>query len=180
MTTKSTAYVEKWKNLPWSKFDQDLFRLQHRVYKATKEGNDYRVKRLQNLIIGSPCSRYLAVRQVSQLNSGKKTAGVDNIRSLGPKQRLILAEKLKNISNWQHEKLRRVYIFKPNGEQRPLGIPTINDRAMQCLIKYALEPVYEAQASRGSFGFRPGRSAWDIQGNIFKNLQSTKVTKNES
>ncbi|MGC1204550.1 MAG: reverse transcriptase domain-containing protein [Flavobacteriaceae bacterium] len=173
MTTKSNAYVEKWNTLPWSQFDKDLFRLQHRVYKAAKEGDYYRVKRLQNLILGSPCSRYLAVRQVSQFNSEKPTAGVDNIRSLGPKERLILAEKLKKISNWQHEKLRRVYIFKPNGKQRPLGIPTINDRAIQCLIKYALEPVYEAQASTGSFGFRPGRSAWDIQGTIFKNLQPT-------
>ena len=60
---------------------------------------------------------------------------------------------------------------------RPLGIPTLEDRAIQCLLKYALEPVYEGYASRGSYGFRPGRSTLDIQNNIYKNLQSTSFTK---
>lgn len=172
VTTKESSYVEKWKNLPWSKFDQDLFQLQHRIYKATNAGNFNLVKRLQKLLLSST-ARYLAVRQVSQLNQGKKTAGVDGVKSIGYKQRLILAEKLFNLSGWEHQKLRRIYIPKPSGEKRPLGIPTIDDRAVQCLIKYALEPVYEAQASRGSYGFRPGRSAWDIQCNVYKNLQST-------
>jgi group II intron reverse transcriptase/maturase len=172
MTTKDFSFVEKWKRLPWSKFDHDLFRLQHRIYEATKSGNNNLVKRLQTLLFNSN-ARYLAVRQVTQLNRGKKTAGVDGIKSIGYKERLILADKLFNLSEWKHQKLRKIYIPKPSGEKRPLGIPTINDRAVQCLIKYALEPVYEAQASRGSYGFRPGRSAWDIQNNIYKNLQST-------
>lgn len=173
MMAKDQTYAEKWKTIPWSKFDQNLFRLQHRIYKATKAKNYNLVKRLQTLLLNSSNARYLAVRQVSQLNTGKKTAGVDGIKSIGYKERFALTENLIDLSNWGHQKLRRVYIPKPNGEKRPLGIPTINDRAVQCLIKYALEPVYEAQASRGSFGFRPGRSTWDIQNNIFKNLQST-------
>lgn len=172
MTTKDFSFVEKWEKLPWSKFDHDLFRLQHRIYEATKSGNINLVKRLQTLLLNSN-ARYLAVRQVTQLNIGKKTAGSDRIKSLGYKERLILADKLINLSEWKHQKLRRVYIPKPSGEKRPLGIPTINDKALQCLIKYALEPVYEAQASRGSYGFRLGRSAWDVQNNIYKNLQST-------
>ena len=172
MTTKETSFVEKWKKLPWSKFDHNLFRLQHRIYEATKSGNINLVKRLQTLLLNSN-ARYLAVRQVTQLNTGKKTAGIDGIKSVGYKERLILVDKLINLSEWKHQKLRKVYIPKHSGEKRPLGIPTINDRAVQCLIKYALEPVYEAQASRGSYGFRPGRSAWDIQNNIYINLKST-------
>ena len=171
MTTKH--FVDNWKNLPWKSFERDLFHLQHRIYEAGKNDNTKAICNLQRLILGSPCSRYIAVRQVSQLNMGKKTAGVDGISSLNPKQRLILADELKNLNNWEHQDLRRIYIPKPNGKQRPLGIPTIKDRAMQCLVKYALEPVYESIASRGSYGFRPGRSTWDVQSNIFLNLQST-------
>ena len=172
MTTKEN-FVEKWKELPWKNFEKNLFRLQHRIYKANLENDTNRVYRLQSLILGSSCSRYLAVRQVTQLNMGRKTAGVDGKSLLTPKHRLELADELKNLANWKHQDLRRVYIPKPNGEQRPLGIPTIKDRAMQCLVKYALEPVYESIASKGSYGFRPGRSTWDIQTNIFLNLQST-------
>jgi RNA-directed DNA polymerase len=165
--------VETWKNLSWKTFDKQLFRLQHRIFKATKKGDLQQVIKLQSLVLGSACTRYLAVRQVTQLNLGKKTAGIDGLASFHPKQRLQLADELKNISSWKHQPLRRIYIPKSNGDQRPLGIPTIQDRAMQCLIKYALEPVYEAYASRGSYGFRPGRSTWDIQINVFNNLRSS-------
>jgi RNA-directed DNA polymerase len=76
------------------------------------------------------------------------------------------------MKNWTHQKLRRIYIPKANGKQRPLGIPTIRDRAMQCLVKYALEPVYEAYVSDGSYGFRPRHSRWDVQNRLFQNLRS--------
>ena len=173
VATKDNSYVEKWKKLPWSKYDQDLFRLQHRIYKATQKGEYYKVKKLQSLILGSQGARSLAVRQITQLNIRKKTPGIDGIRSLNCKQRLQLVKDLKKLSTWEHLPLRKEYILKSNGEKRTLGIPTIRDRAVQCLIKYALEPVYEAQASNGSFGFRPGRSTWDIQSNIFRNLKLT-------
>jgi len=166
------SYTDEWKKLPWKKFQQNLFRLQHRIYQAAKQ-NDYdSVKRLQSLLLGSKSSKYLAVRQVTQLNAGKKTAGVDGISSLNPKERLQLVTELDSIRTWKHRKVRRVYIPKPNGKQRPLGIPTINDRAMQCLVKFALEPVYEAYASDGSYGFRPGHSTWDVQNRLFQNLRS--------
>jgi RNA-directed DNA polymerase len=80
MTTKRNSFVEKWKNLPWLSFNQDLFRLQHRVYKATQKGDYYRVKKLHNLILGSAGARYLKVRQVTQLNLGKIIAGTDVIK----------------------------------------------------------------------------------------------------
>lgn len=170
--TNNIDYIEEWKKLPWKSFEKTLFRLQHRLYKASKEKDYSNCKKLQSLILGSACSRYLAVRQVTQLNSGKKTAGVDERKSLTPKERLKLAEELKALNNWKHQLIKRVFIPKSNGERRPLGIPTLKDRAMQCLVKYALEPHYEAYASNGSWGFRPGRSTQDVQKVIFLNLNS--------
>lgn len=173
MTVKNLkSYTDEWKTLPWKKFQQNLFRLQHRIYKATKQNDLNSVKRLQSLLLGSKSSKYLAVRQISQLNTGKKTAGIDGIKSINPKDRLLLVNELDSLRTWKHRKLRRVFIPKPNGKQRPLGIPTLKDRAMQCLVKYALEPVYEANASDGSYGFRPGHSTWDVQNRLFQNLKS--------
>ena len=170
MTNKQNVYTEEWKTLPWKDFEKTLFRLQHRLYKASRENNLTLCKKLQSLIIGSASSRYLAVRQVTQLNTGKKTAGVDGLSSLNHKERLQLAKELKLINGWKHQPIRRMYIPKPNGKMRPLGIPTLKDRAMQCLMKYAMEPYYEARFSHGSWGFRPGRSTHDIQKTIFINL----------
>lgn len=172
MTNRQKVYIEEWKKLPWKTFEKTLFRLQHRLYKASREKDIAQCKKLQSLILGSTCSRYLAVRQVTQLNHGKKTAGVDGRSSLNHKERLQLADELKSIKDWKHQPIRRVFIPKPNGKMRPLGIPTIRDRAMQCLVKYALEPYYEPMFSHGSWGFRPGRSTHDIQKIIFLNLST--------
>jgi len=170
MTVKNiNACADEWKSLPWKQFQQNLFRLQHRIYKAAKQNDSDTVKRLQNLLLGSKSSKFLAVRQVTQLNSGRKTAGVDGLKSLNPKERLQLVTELDSMRTWKHRKLRRVF---PNGNQRPLGIPTLRDRAMQCLVKYALEPVYESYASDGSYGFRPGNFTWDVQNRLFQNLKS--------
>jgi RNA-directed DNA polymerase len=174
MTDKTLAFcTDEWKDLPWKQFDKTLYRLQHRIYKAAQQNDVESIKNLQSLLVGSNCAKYLAVRQVTQLNTGKRSAGVDGLSKLDPKQRMQLAAELSQLNNWKHQKLRRVYIPKDNGTQRPLGIPTIRDRAMQCLIKYALEPVYEATASNGDFGSRPGHSTWDIQKFMFHNLNSS-------
>ena len=113
---------DKWKQLPWKKFQRIVFRLQRRIWKA-KIANNYRlVRQLQKLLLRSQAAKFLAVRQVTQLNKGKKTAGVDGIKSLSPKQRLNLVLEL-DVNQWQHQPLRRVWIPKSKGERRGLGIP---------------------------------------------------------
>lgn len=170
MTVKTLkAYTDEWKKLPWKKFQQNLFRLQHRIYKAAKRYDDDSVKRLQSLLLGSKSSKYLAIREITHINPGKKTAGINGIKFLNPKEGLHLLNDLNSIRTWKHRKLRSVYIPKPNGKKRIFGIPTINDRTMQCLVKFALEPVYEAHASDG---FRPLKSTWDVQNLLFQNLKS--------
>jgi RNA-directed DNA polymerase len=167
-------YSESWKNLNWKKFRKDIFRLQCRVFKAIREGNKRKALSLQKLILKSKAARFLAIRQVSQLNAGKKTAGIDGKKSLTFKERFELEALLKaSCNNWHHQKLRSIPIPKKDGTTRMLKIPTIADRAWQCLAKYALEPAHEATFHARSYGFRPGRSAHDAQRILFNNLKSS-------
>ena len=153
---------ESWEFLPWKKFQVNLFRLQKRVYKAVRAGD------LQKLILRSQAARFLAIRQVTQLNAGKKTAGVDGKLALTFKERFELEEELRlKANNWKHKGLREIPIPKKDGTKRILKVPTISDRAWQCLAKYALEPAHEATFHAQSYGFRTGRSSvrvWDSGG----------------
>jgi group II intron reverse transcriptase/maturase len=143
------------------------------VYKAVQVGDKRKAKSLQKLILKSTAARLLAIRQVSQLNAGKKTAGIDGKKSLTFKERFELNELLKaSVSNWKHQGLREIPIPKKDGTIRMLKIPTIADRAYQCLIKYALEPAHEATFHARSYGFRTGRSAHDAQQQLNNNLNS--------
>jgi len=111
----------------------------------------------------------MAVRKVTQDNQGKKAAGVDGFKSLTPKQRLTLVSQLKLTG--LSKPTRRIWIDKPGKtEKRPLGIPTMYDRALQALVKLTLEPEWEARFEPNSYGFRPGRSALDAIGAIFNNV----------
>ena len=169
-----------WKEMPWKKFRQHVFQLQRAIFKAQKNDNKAKVKRLQRLLLCSRAAAALAVRQVTQLNSGKKTHGVDGKTALSTKERLDLCQRLhRKWFKWKHQKLRRVNIPKSNGKTRGLGIPTIADRAWQCLLKYAAEHAYEATAGEKSYGFRLGRSAHDAQKLIYTNLQSNHNGRNK-
>jgi len=164
---------ESWKDLPWKKFRKSLFRLQKRIYKATRVGDKRKAKSLMRLVLKSTAARLLAVRQVTQLNNGKRTAGVDGKASLSHEERFELSLALKRpISTWEHKRLREIPIPKKDGKTRILKVPTIADRAWQCLVKYALEPAHEATFHARSYGFRAGRSAHDAQKILFLNLSS--------
>jgi group II intron reverse transcriptase/maturase len=145
------------------------------VFKAVQAGDKRKARSLQKLILKSTSARLLAIRQVSQLNAGKKTAGVDGKASLNFEERFALEENLKsNYHNWHHNRLREIPIPKKDGKTRILKVPTLADRAWQCLAKYALEPAHEATFHERSYGFRTGRSAHDAQKILFMNLASNK------
>ncbi|MBP5977731.1 reverse transcriptase N-terminal domain-containing protein [Brasilonema sp. CT11] len=116
-----------------------MFRLQVRLFKAVRTGDKRKARSVQKLILKSQAARFLAIRQVTQLNAGKKTAGIDGKKSLNFEERFELEKHLKTSQgNWYHNRLREIPIPKKDGTFRTLKIPTIADRAWQCLAKYAL------------------------------------------
>ncbi len=150
----------EWQNIPWRKLERSVYKLQKRIYRASIRGDILTVHKLQRLIVNSWSAKYLAVRKVTQDNQGKKTAGVDGEKSLSPEARMNLVGQLQ--LGHKAKPVRRVWIPKPGKtEKRPLGIPTIYDRALQALVKMALEPQWEALFEPNSYGFRPGRSCHD-------------------
>jgi RNA-directed DNA polymerase len=165
----------EWALLPWRKLEQHQYRLQKRIFKASERGDLKTVHKLQKMLMKSRSARLLAVRRVTQDNQGKKTAGVDGVKSIPPTKRLAMAEAIhpNHLSKRKPKPLRRVWIPKPGKtEQRPLGIPTLYDRACQALAKATLEPQWEAKFEANSYGFRPGRSAHDAIGAIFNNIRA--------
>ena len=157
-------------DLNWRKLERVTFKLQKRIFQASNRGDVKAVRKLQNILIRSWSAKCIAVRRVTQDNQGKNTAGVDGVKSLSPKQRTTLVNSLKLTG--KSKPTRRVMIPKPGSEEkRSLGIPTINDRALQALVKIALEPEWEAKFEPNSYGFRPGRSCHDAIGAIFDSIK---------
>jgi RNA-directed DNA polymerase len=149
----------QWEQIDWSQCELKVRRLQERIVKATQEGRYGKVKALQWLLTHSFYGRALAVKRVT-LNQGKNTPGVDGAIWSTPASRYKAIDTLRR-RGYQPQPLRRVYIPKSNGKLRPLGIPTMKDRAMQALYLLALLPVAETTADPNSYGFRPKRSTAD-------------------
>ena len=158
--SNSQLNIEGWKDINWKKVEKYVFKLQKQIFKASKSGNIKRVRQLQKTLMRSWSNRVLSVRKVTQDNTGKKTAGVDGVKTLSPEARLELTGQLKLTG--KAKPTRRVWIPKPGiQEKRPLGIPTIYDRALQATVKAVIEPEWEAKFEKSSYGFRPGRSSHD-------------------
>jgi len=156
----SQQNTEGWKAINWRQAERYVFKLQKRIYAASRRGDVKQIRKLQKTLMRSWSNRALAVRRVTVENQGKKTAGVDGVKSLSPAARLELIGQLKLTG--KSKPTRRVWIPKPGrDEKRPLGIPTMYDRALQAVVKAALEPEWEARFEPNSYGFRPGRSCHD-------------------
>jgi RNA-directed DNA polymerase len=164
----SSGKTTAWEQLDWSQCERHVRRLQARIVKATREGRWGKVKALQWLLTHSFAAKALAVKRVTE-NQGKKTPGVDGKIWSTPAAKLKAIESLQR-RGYRPQPLRRVYIPKANGKLRPLGIPTMKDRAMQALHLQALEPVAETTADKNSYGFRPERSTADAMEQCFTTL----------
>jgi len=160
---------EQWRKVPWNSFEIQTRKIQERIYNASMRGDRKTVRALQKVLVQLTPAKFIAVRRVSQDNRGKRTAGVDGVSTLTPTQRIMLTGELE--IDGKADPVRRVYIPRPDGRQRPLGIPTMKDRAKQCLLTMALEPEWEARFEPNSYGFRPGRSCQDARAALCQSLK---------
>jgi RNA-directed DNA polymerase len=151
-----------WDNVAWRRHEENVRRLRGRIFKATKDGDWPKVRNLQKLMLRSWSNTLVSVRQVAQRNAGRATAGIDGKVALTSPARMDLAEQThRTAQSFMPLAVKRVYIPKANGKQRPLGIPVISDRVHQARHRNALEPEWEARFEPKSYGFRPGRSCQD-------------------
>src|SRR6266516_1864849 len=161
-------------SLPWRSLEQQVVRMQKQISQASQHGDKQAVYDLQQRLMESEAARLLAVRRVAEENQGKDTAGVDGIKSLGPRERLAMASTI-HPKYWNYQPpmpVRRVWISKPGtAERRPLAILPMIDRCKQALVKLALEPEWEAKFELHSYGFRPDRSAQDAIRAILRALK---------
>lgn len=167
-----TCRAENWDSIDWNKARAYVKKLQMRIVKAQQEGHYSKVKTLQWLLTHSFYAKALAVKRVTS-NRGKNTAGVDHELWLTPEAKFKAISKLKR-RGYRPQPLKRVYIPKKNGKLRPLSIPTMTDRAMQTLYKFALEPLAETYGDPNSYGFRIGRSTHDAIEQCFTDLNKGK------
>ena len=169
-----------WDAIDWRLHEENVRRLRLRIFKAAQDGSLATVRNLQKLTLRSWSNTLISVRQATQLNAGRKTAGVDGEVALTPRARMELAVRVhREASSWRPRPVRRVHIPKAGNRAklRPLGIPVIADRCHQGRIRNALEPEWESRFEPKSYGFRPGRSCHDAIGAIFQTCCSAKTKR---
>jgi RNA-directed DNA polymerase len=157
-----------WHGIDWRRVEEDVRRLRQRIFTASQAGDLAKVRNLQKLMLRSRANTLVSVRRVTEVNAGRETAGVDGKVVLLPSAKVELAGWVQQCStSWTPKPVKRVYIPKPGGKQRPLGIPVIADRVLQARVVNALEPEWEARFEPRSYGFRPGRGCQDAISAIY-------------
>src|SRR5437016_1370399 len=163
-----------WDAVSWRAAEENVRRLRQRIFTASQAGDLARVRNLQKLMLRSRSSALVSVRRVTEVNAGRRTAGVDGKVVLLAQEKADLADWVQHgAAAWSPRTVRRVYVPKSNGRRRPLGIPVIADRALQALALGALEPEWEARFEPKSYGFRPGRGCQDAMQAIFVTARGT-------
>jgi RNA-directed DNA polymerase len=148
-------HLTNWNSIKWKEVERKVTNLRKRIYCATQEGKFRKLRKLQDLAMKSLAVKVLAIKRVTQINDGRKTAGIDGVVIDNHEGRVKIANEKIDFNSYKPLPAKRVYIPKPDGSKRPLGISTIKNRIIEAIVKEALEPEWEAKLEANSWKMRP-------------------------